>query len=255
MTDMSVPADSRPSDQRHWKHLKFAALSALLLHAIAGLSMALVLRQGLDTAPDITQRLEFLANYRLVWVSAWITWNCAALSILNFFYRMAKAHARDLQAQTKLLNLAVLICVGAVAADLFAEAVEMSLIPEMARSILRAPDSKLEATIDDLLYVHRLATISTGYFGNGLYTISTALTVWSTRFSYGRLTTIAGCCAVAGGIWLSIAALTDSVSGMVLSNILLMPSLLIWLTTIALKSTQRASNHGLERVSQSDERV
>jgi hypothetical protein len=246
-------AEGQGTERLLWLRLRFAAILALVIHLIAGLAMALILRLGLDTAPNLGQRLEFLANNQPLWVSAWITWNCAALSILCFFYCLARAHAGDIRTQTKLLNFAVLICVGAVAADLFAEVIEMKIIPEMARSILRAPDSKLDTTVDDLLYLHRLATISTGYLGNGLYTISTALAVWATRFCYSRLTRLAGTCAVVGGIWLSVAALTDSVSGMVLSNILLMPSLLIWLATIAQRSAQRADNWQPERNTQSDE--
>lgn len=241
MIECSIPNDEAATAPSGWQHLKVAAQAALIIHLAAGVSMALVLRLGLETAVNLGQRLEFLVNNQPLWLLAWIPWNLAAFSILYFFYRLDKAHTGDIRVNSRLLHLSISLCIAAVVADLSAEAIEMKLIPDQARGILQAQGTLMSPTVADFLQTHRVATLLTGYLGNGLYTLSTALSVWCTRRGYGLLSTLAGACAVTGGTWLSVAALVDSASQMVLSNVLLMPSLLVWLATIARGAAKRAT--------------
>src|ERR1700741_4043953 len=73
--------------------LRNAAWLAFILHALAGLVMAVILREGLDTNTDLKARLRFLFDHTLSWNLAWFTWNLAALSILWYFLCFALAHS------------------------------------------------------------------------------------------------------------------------------------------------------------------
>src|SRR5262245_15648218 len=72
--------------------LRQAALFAFFAHLIAGLSMAVVLRHGLETTPDLQARFEFLVNHRGVWTGAWLTWTAAAITILYFYFVFDQTH-------------------------------------------------------------------------------------------------------------------------------------------------------------------
>ena len=72
--------------------LRRAAIVAFFVHLLAGASMALVLRRGLETNPEFQDRLSFLVNHRMLWDFGWLTWTAAALAILYFYIAFAAAH-------------------------------------------------------------------------------------------------------------------------------------------------------------------
>jgi hypothetical protein len=218
---------------RVWSRLSRAAWLAFAVHLMAGLAMALILRHGLDTNPDLTARLRFVAEHRLSWTAGWLTWTVAAVTILNFYARFAMAH-RSRGVSPAPLRTAVLLTIVAVAADWTAQAIEIFVLPGLASP----------ANVTGFLAWHRAAVVLTGFLANGLYTISALLLVWASRHVYPRWIQVAGFVVVAGGTLLSAAAWVDSAVGMLVANILLVPGLLVWLAGVACSSSLSGTTSG-----------
>lgn len=206
-----------------WERLNSASWLAFAAHLIAGAAMALILHHGLETTPDPTERLRFVAHHRLLWTAGWLSWTIAAGTILYFYARFAAAH-RSGGAAHPSFPIAIGLTVLAVAADCAAQAIEVFVLPGFAGSVDTA----------GFLAWHRSAVLLTGFLANGLYTISAFLLVWATRDTYAGWTRAAGFGVVAGGLMLSVAAAVDSPSGMLLANVLLVPCLLGWLAGVAI---------------------
>ncbi len=222
------------------RRLARAALLSLGAHLAAGLAMAFILRHGLETNPDLADRMRFLANNRGAWTAAWLTWSLAALSILYFCRCFVAAH-RDLakpgpRAQGTALDWAVPLAMAAVCADLAAQVMELTAVPYLAgvgfnlwRDGVPAPQAGAV-----FLAWHRKAVLLTGFLANGLYTLMAGLLAWSGRFNYPRWVGAAGVCVVVSGTALSAAALAGSASGMFWSNVVLVPSILAWQAGVAM---------------------
>ncbi|HKC11401.1 MAG TPA: hypothetical protein VKI41_05020 [Vicinamibacteria bacterium] len=195
--------------------------------------MALILRHGLETNADLADRLRFVAQRRLLWTTGWITWTVAAVTILNFYARFAAAH-RSRGASPAPLRTAVVLTVAAVGADWTAQSFEMFVLPGLARA----------GNTAGFLAWHRAAVLLTGFLANGLYTIAALLLVWASRHAYPRWIQMAGFGVVAGGSILSAMAWADSAVGMLLANVLLVPSLLVWLAGVARGPTGHGRDQG-----------
>jgi hypothetical protein len=211
-----------------WARLRRAAWLAFAAHLVAGAAMALVLRHGLETNADLADRLRFVARHRLAWTVGWLSWTVAAATILLFYARFAGAH-RTRAVPMAPLRAAVWLTIPAVAADWTAQAVEMLMLPGLARSTNTA----------GFLAWHRAAVLLTGFLANGLYTTSALLLVWASRRAYPRWIQAAGFGVVAGGSALSAAAWVGSASGMLAANVVLVPCLLAWLSGVATSATSR----------------
>jgi hypothetical protein len=205
--------------------LRRAAIAAFCAHLIAGASMAIILRQGLETNPDMQARLGFLVSHRGLWTLGWLTWTAAAIAILYFYITFVDAHA-DRRGNTRLDSthrLAVLLTVAALAPDLTAEAIEIGILPSVAQL----------GDIDRFMLLHRIAILMSGYVANSLYSLSAGILAWSTRKSYSAWTWLAGMAVAGSGLALSFAAVMNSTEGMFWSNVVLVPSLLLWLAGVA----------------------
>lgn len=200
--------------------------------------MAIILRQGLDTA-QLPDRLSFLVEHRFLWLAGWLTWNLAAIAILVFYFCFAQAHEENSKYDW-LLQLAILLTGSGVAIDFGAEAIEMGVLPNLAQMSVFHSGNMAATSTEIFLSLHRTAVMMTGCLANELYTISAALLIFATRDRYSWLIKTPGCLVVASGTWLSIACLLNSVSGMMLSNILLLPMLIIWQLGIAYQSKLEA---------------
>jgi hypothetical protein len=214
-----------------WSRLSRAAWLAFAVHLVAGLAMALILRHGLETNADLTGRLRFVAQHRPLWTAGWLSWTVAAVTILNFYARFAAAH-RSRGASPAPLTTAVLLTTVAVAADWSAQAIEMLVLPGLARS----------ANATGFLLWHRYAVVLTGFLANGLYTISALLLVWVSRRAYPRWVRVTGFGVVVGGSILSSAAWADCAAGMLFANVVLVPCLLVWLAGVAVSATLQAGS-------------
>lgn len=207
--------------------LRFASIVALLLHAVAAAAMALVLRYGLETNSNFQDRLLFIANHRTLWTCAWLTWTAAAIAILYFYLTFCSTH--------QLPRLAVLLTAAAIAPDLSAQAIEIGVLPGIAAHILNS-----NAGLDLFIALHRTAVMLSGYTANGLYSLSALILAFSARHTYPAWVSLAGIGTGCFGLALSGAALMDSASGMFWTNVLLIPSLLLWLAGVAYATTDNS---------------
>jgi hypothetical protein len=189
--------------------------------------MALILRRGLETNANLTDRLGFVARHRLAWIACWLIWTVAAATILNFYARFAAAH-RSHGVSPAPLKTAVLLSIVAVAADWTAQAGEMFVLPGLA----------YEANASAFLVWHRAAVVLTGFLANGFYTVSALLLVWASRRAYPRWIQAAGLGVFTGGASLSAAAWADSAAGMLFANVVLVPCLLAWLAGVAISAME-----------------
>jgi hypothetical protein len=201
--------------------LQRAALVALVIHLIAGLSMALILSRGLETTPNLHMRLTFLVNYRLWWTAAWLSWTGASIAILYFYVVFREVHGAP--------PLAVFLTIAAVGLDLSGQAIEIGLLPTIAARVLSE-----NASPAMFLMLHRMAEMLSGYAANGLYSISALLLVFATCHAYPTLVSAFGSVVGFVGILLSIAVLLDSTAGMFWTNVMLVPSILCWLGLVAI---------------------
>src|SRR5215510_263054 len=108
--------------------LRRAAAIAFCAHLVAGFTMAFVLRRGLETTPDLQERLAFLINHRALWISGWFAWTIASVAILYFYLVFAAVHQRS--------SFAVYLTVAALGPDLAAQAIEIGVLPYMASHAL-----------------------------------------------------------------------------------------------------------------------
>jgi hypothetical protein len=224
---------------KRWNRLSKAALIAAIVHFIAGLFMAIVLRQGLDTA-ELSDRLAFLTQHQFLWNMGWFAWNLAALAILYFYFCFADAHENVSNEKNWLLKLAVLLATAGVGIDFCAEAIEIGVLPHLAQMSLIHSGSFATTSVELFLSMHRAALMMTGCMANELYTISAAMLIFATRTHYDWLVKLFGIGLVIGGFWLSIACLYNSITGMFLSNLLLLPMLILWQLGIAYESNKKA---------------
>jgi hypothetical protein len=200
--------------------LRSAAIAAFCFHLIAGGAMALVLRQGLETNPNLLERLTFIVNHRALWTIAWLTWTAAAMAILNFYVALATVHQTG--------NFAVFLTVAALAPDLSAQAIEIGVLPTLAERIVHT-----SAENDLFITLHRTAVMLSGFAANGLYSLSALILAWKTRRTYPAWVWIAGTAVGCLGLMLSAAALRESVPGMFWTNVFLLPCILLWLGGVA----------------------
>ncbi len=195
--------------------LRRAALIAFCAHLVAGLAMVFVLRHGLETNPDFQARLAFLANHRVAWTLAWLSWTAAAIAILYFYVAFADAHPSA-------PRLAVMLTIVALGPDLAAQSIEIGVLPSLAVPEL-------------FLTLHRVAVMLSGFLANGLYSITAMLLAWAARRDYPAWLSVIGIAVGVFGIGLSIAALLDSANGMFWTNVFLVPSILLWLAALSVK--------------------
>jgi hypothetical protein len=209
--------------------LRVAAIIAFWIHFLAGAAMALVLSHGLETNPDFQNRLTFIVKHTALWTSSWLTWTAAAIAILYFYISFASEHYTG--------KLAVLLAAAAIAPDLSAQAIEIGVLPKIAARVVNA-----SVGIDLFLGLHRVAVMLSGYVANGLYSFSALSLAWSTRRAYPFWVWTAGMAAGLFGFALSAAALADSATGMFWTNVVLVPSILLWLAGVAMHQVKRASS-------------
>jgi hypothetical protein len=203
-------------------NLRRAAVIAFCAHLIAGLSMALVLRRGLETTPVLQERFSFLVNYGTFWILGWLAWTAAAISILYFYLSFAATHERQ-------SYFAVFLTVAALGPDLAAQAIEIGVLPGLAFQAF----SK-NAAPELFLTLHRVAVMLSGFTANGLYSATALMLAWGARRTYPPWVSILGIAAGVFGIALSVAALLDSAAGMFWTNVLLVPTILLWLLAVAI---------------------
>ena len=221
------------------RRLSEAAWISLVVHAVAGAAMLLVLRRGLATNPDLSDRIRFVAESLSSWRLAWATWNLAALSILYFFGRMARVHDSGDPGIARWCRIAFRIAIAAVFFDLSAEMLMMFVLPAAASSRDAAK----------FLFVDRAAVLLTGFLANGLYTAAAAILALASRRSYPLWTWSAGAAVGVAGTLLSFSALAGSIKGLFWTNAMLVPLLTLWQLGVALAASSAARRAGVSGAS------
>jgi hypothetical protein len=219
--------------EHHWKILRRSAWIAIVTHFVGGVSMLMILRQGLETNPDFNNRLHFLVDHKVLWIAGWLPWSIASLAILYFYTSFARAHKNSSNLSRKLGPLAVLLSLVGVGFDLTAQWIEMTKIPELALKALSDPFNM------EFLFIHRKAMMFTGFMANGLYSLSALLLVSMAWRSYANWIRVAGLSVGIVGLTASGAVFLNSVSGMFWTNAILVPCILVWQLGILLSHTKK----------------
>lgn len=214
---------------RAWRIASVAAWAALGTHLLASLALLVLLHDGLDTNPDATSRLAYIAGHRAAWIGGWLTWHGASLSIVVFIELIAAAAREGDRAAPACVAAA--LAIAALAMDLAGQTLLIGFMPPAA-------DPLIDPAF--ILRVHRIAVLLSGYAGNGLYTLASLLTAAQLWRESNGLMRLAGLTIGVSGAALSVAALVGSARGMYWSNAALLPSLLIWLGCVALLARRRA---------------
>lgn len=214
-----------------------AAWLALATHLVAGVAMAVVLRHGLETNPDLHQRLTYIVEHGRLWTLAWLTWSVAAITVLYFYISLCglqEAQAR----YSGLGRLAVLIASAGLATDLAAEAIEIGALPELARQALALQSlDQSSPPLSLFLSLHRIDVMLSGYVANGLYSFAAMILAVVTRRHFPPWVPLIAVAAGLFGVALSVACLFESVAGMFWCNVILVPLLWIWLAGVAMSSS------------------
>lgn len=221
--------DSQVELRSAWRRAEIAAWFALVAHLLAALALLVLLRDGLDTNPDASARLRYIAGHRAAWIGGWLTWHAASLSIVIFIILTALAAKSG--ARSALGRLAVACVIAAFAMDFTGQTLLIGFMPSAADPL---------ADAEFILRIHRIAVLLSGYAGNGLYTLATLLLAAQLWRESNALMRLAGLTIGVSGAALSIAALLNSADGMYWSNAILLPAILVWLAGIALLARQMA---------------
>ena len=196
------------------RRLQRTATIAFCLHLLAGAAMALILRNGLETNPNLLNRVSFIVDHAALWTFAWLTWTAAAIAILCFYAAFASVHQTG--------QIAVWLTIAAIGPDVCAQAIEMGALPQIA------------TRADLFVTLHRIAVLMSGFVANGLYSASALILAWLTRRVYPAWVSAAGVATGVFGMALSAAALSNSADGMFWTNVVLLPCLLLWLGGVAI---------------------
>lgn len=222
-------ADRESGPAVAWRRISVAAWVALATHLLAGMALVILLRDGLDTNPDVASRLAYIAGHRAAWIGGWLAWHAASLSIVIFVVVASFAARSGVQPVLGRIAVACVIC--AFAMDLSGQTLFIGLLPSAAAPL---------ADADSILRIHRIAALLSGYAGNGLYTLATLLVAAMLWPASGAIMRIAGAAIAVSGASLSVAALVGSAGGMYWSNAVLLPAILVWLACTALLARRSA---------------
>ncbi len=216
------------SAAKPWRQLEVSAWIALALHALAGLALLALLRDGLDTNPDPAARLRYVQDHSAAWMFGWLSWHAASISIVVFFLMLYRA--ADAVRESASGPIAVVLVIIAAAMDLAGQSLLIAF----------APSDQDAASIEAWFTIQRIAVILSGYAANSLYSAATLLATlllwpWASRFASAL-----GLLVFMTGMALSVAAFAGSAEGMFWTNAVLVPAILGWLGGIALLSRRLA---------------
>jgi hypothetical protein len=217
----------QPAEARAVHH---AAMLAFVTHALAGALLALVLRHGLASEPDLAARVSFVASHAWAWRLSWLAWSAAALAIFLLSVRLARAQLGS--ARSAVVAAAPLLVACAVAADLSGQVQAIVLLPEHAQAAEPARFASIE----------RLVTLLSGVLANGLYTLGIVLLAWGARDWLPRWASLAAAVVGVSGAALSGSAGAGFAQGVFWSTAALMPALLAWLWAMARAARARSED-------------
>ena len=190
--------------------LRRAALLAFCTHLIAGLGMAFVLRVGDESGspgpPRLPRQSSRIVDARLAHLDC-----CRYCDFVLLL---------DIRRYACGFPFRSVVDCRSPRPDLAAQSIEIGVLAGLA------------AAPEQFLIMHRVAVMLSGYLANGLYSATAIMLAWAARDKYPVWVSILGLAVGLFGVALSIAALLDSAAGMFWTNVLLVPTILLWLAAL-----------------------
>lgn len=186
---------------------------AAATHIVASAAMLLFLRDGLPGTSD-DARLAYIASHRAAWMSGWLLWQLAAVSLIAFYAVLALRFRGPLSAA------AMAIGAAGLSLDIASESRYMDVLPALRGEAFAALDRELEVLI--------------GYGANGLYTLAfvlLAIAGWRAIPATARIMTWP---VALSGFALAGASLQHNPAMETATSALLFPLFTFWIVVIAL---------------------
>jgi hypothetical protein len=179
------------------------------LHALAGMSMLLVLRGGTESEPSLAARMAYVRAHAAAWRAGFGVWMAAAMSVLALYAWWATA------VRNRRLAVAALVIAGVgLACDLSGEGLYVIWLPLLTNDV---------AGFD---HAQRVGTVLTAVFANGFYTAAgIALTLGTPGLS--RPVRARAWTVWAAGIALSVCGAAGWATGLVVASGVLFPALVL----------------------------
>lgn len=221
----------------------FAPVFCVAVHIIALVAMAVVLRGGMLSEPDVERRARYIADHSLGWTLGWGIWMLAGLSLVLFYAWWAYQLMRDrsgrvagverseppvhfaggaLRSSPATLWLAfvgVLLAAVGMLCDWTGESISALALVESAIS----PDAGFKSFLTE----ERTATLLTAGAANFLYTLGGLLLMFATPDLPRRVRAAMWGTWIAGFV-MSVSGLLMYVPGIVAATVVLFPLLLLW---------------------------
>jgi len=203
------------SDPRVPARVAFVAAG---VNVVALLCMGAFLRLGLPGGSStFAERARYISTHRAVWITGWLAWNFAAMSLLGFYVVLAE---RFRSGAPHLVAFALILATAGLAADLSAEGILMTVTPNFT--------------------FERVAITLTGFVGNGLYTLAGIALTLAARRTLSRALVVLGMTTWAFGLALAAATLARAPGAQVVTTALVMPLFILWALLVG-RWLQRAS--------------
>jgi hypothetical protein len=188
-----------------------AAYLAAAINLLAALALLLILRNGLPGGGTAASQYAFITDHLALWRLGWLVWNAAGVALVAFYVGLA---TRFWSAGPLRCGLALTCAAAGLAADISAEALYMSAGSGVSAQVYAE--------------LQPVASLLTGYVGNGLYTLAGILIVWAGWRKMPRPLALLSLPVWLAGIALSAFSLTGSATGQAWSTAALMPLFILW---------------------------
>lgn len=215
----------------HIKSFKNAALIAVVINSLASGVLFFILRPGLDSSIQISERLSYIHHYRLLWVTSWCIWILAAVSLIYFFVHWGVLLEKLSQGKhrTKVI-FGVLIGTLGMIPDTIAETLYTGLLPRLAEQGISILGSGSRLAVLEFFNWEQVGILLTGFLGNGFYCIG-GLTLNLVALNIKRFPRKWALACLPVWIFsftLSVAALIGSTLGLMITTALTMASFVLW---------------------------
>jgi len=185
---------------------------AAVTHIVAAAAMLVFLRRGLPGFPE-ADRLAYIATHRAAWLTGWLLWQIAAVSVVAFYAVLA------LRFRGVLSVTAMAAAAAAISIDISCEARYMGVLPDLRGAAFASLDRELEVQI--------------GYAANGLYTLAFVLLVAAGWRVLPKLALVLAGPVAASGFGLALASLRGDARLEVITSAALFPLFTLWIIVVA----------------------
>ena len=194
-----------------------------VLHAFALAAMTMV-AGGTEMQPEVEERARFIAGNVVSWRAGWVLWMAAAVSLLGFY-----AWWGEKSGAGRWGALAVVIAWTGSVCDLSGEGILTLVLVERALPLTEASSLWNPTAFETL---QRTSTLLTAGAANGLYTVAGIILTLRTKGLAGWIR-VAVWLTWSAGVGMTLAAILNSVTGLVVSTAVLFPTFFVWNVAVA----------------------